>query len=78
MKDPTMIKEGKKVEVLAEEYEEFKSGISWKSLLAVFYSLGIFTPAVIWLNLVTVGVALGSTISFCVLLGNVFYGIKEQ
>jgi len=48
--------------------ESFKSGITWRSLTALFYSIGIFTPAVIWLNMVTMGVSLGATVEYATLI----------
>jgi len=51
-----------------EETEEFKSGFTWRSMLALLYSITIFTPAVIWLQLVTLGVGLGGVVSFGTLL----------
>lgn len=66
--EPAMSTDEQVAETTAVDDKEFRSGITWKSLLAVFYSLGVFTPAVIWLSLVTVGVSLGSTVSYCVLL----------
>jgi len=37
---------------------EFKSGLTWKSLCALIYSLFVFTPAALWLSLSAVGVSL--------------------
>jgi len=47
---------------------EFKSGLSWRSVLAILYAVLVFSPAVIWINLVTFGVAPGGAISFFILL----------
>lgn len=46
---------------------DFRSGFTWRSILAVLYSAVVFTPAVIWISLVTVGVQLGVAIEFCTL-----------
>lgn len=48
---------------------EFKSGLTWRSLLAIFYSIFVFTPISIWVQLVTVGgPGLGGVISYFMLL----------
>lgn len=47
--------------------EEFKSGFTWRSFLALMYSLCVFSPAVIWLDLVTLGVGLAGVIPYCTL-----------
>jgi len=41
---------------------EFKSGLTWRSFTALLYSLLIFSPAAIYLNLVTIGGGLGSAV----------------
>jgi len=43
---------------------EFKSGLTWRSMLALLYSLFIFTPAVIYTSLVTLGGALGTAVEY--------------
>jgi len=37
--------------------EEYKSGLTWRSLLAVLYGLALFAPAAIWVSLVAIGVS---------------------
>jgi len=53
---------------LKEEVTEFKSGFTWRSLLALLYSVCVFTPALMWLQLTVVGAGLGIAISFTTLL----------
>jgi hypothetical protein len=48
-----MIKMNEK-NVVKEKLSEFKSGFTWRSLVAMLYSLFVFSPAIIWLNLVTI------------------------
>lgn len=45
-----------------------KSGFTWRSYLAVLYAIFIFSPAVIWLSLATVGGGLGAAIRFTTLI----------
>ena len=47
---------------------KFKSGLTWRSILACLYMLFVFTPALIYLQLVTVGVSIGGAIQVCTLL----------
>ena len=48
---------------------EFKNGLTWRSVMALLYSLFVFSPAVIYLNLVTIGGGLrGSAIEYATLL----------
>ena len=48
---------------------EFKSGLTWRSILSIIYSVVVFTPVVIWLQLVTVGApGLGGVISYFMLM----------
>jgi len=54
--------------MVVEEQVEWKSGFTWRALLALLYSLFVFSPVVIWLQLVTFGVDLGSTVEYCTLL----------
>jgi len=46
---------------------EFRSGLTWRSIVALLYSLFVFSPAVIYLNLVTIGGNLGTAIEFATL-----------
>jgi len=48
--------------------EAFESGFTWRSLLAVLYSIFIFTPAIIWISLQTVGVSIAAAVEVCTLL----------
>jgi len=48
--------------------EEFKSGLTWRSFLAALYAVCIFTPAVIWLQLVTTGANLLGAIQISTIL----------
>ena len=53
-----------------EQIEEagLKSGFTWRSLLGGLYALLIFSPAIIWLSLVTVGVHLGAAVPFSTII----------
>jgi len=55
-----------------ESKTEFKSGLTWRSMLALLYSVVVFSPAVIWLQLVTIGAGLAG-LSYFVLLVFVEY-----
>ncbi|HIE18880.1 TPA: hypothetical protein EYP75_04050, partial [Candidatus Bathyarchaeota archaeon] len=50
------------------ETREFKSGFTWRSYLAILYAIFIYTPAVIWLSLVTVGIRLVVPITLSTLI----------
>jgi len=62
-----MMSESKTQKIIANA-EEFKSGLTWRSLIACLYMVFVFSPAIIWFNLVTVGVTIGGTVSLCTLL----------
>ncbi|MEM2569831.1 MAG: OPT/YSL family transporter [Candidatus Bathyarchaeia archaeon] len=48
---------------------EFRSGLTWRSLCALLYSLLVFTPVAIYLSLVTIGGGLaGSVVEYSTLL----------
>jgi len=48
--------------------EPFQSGLTWRSLLAVVYGICVFSPAFIWLSLVTIGAPLIRSVSFITLI----------
>jgi len=48
--------------------EKFESGLTWRSFLAALYTVCIFTPAVIWAQLVTTGANLLAAIQVSVIL----------
>jgi len=45
-----------------------RSGFTWRSLLGSLYALLIFSPAIIYLSLVTVGVRIGAAVPFCTII----------
>lgn len=47
------VKQSSKNKLKEEEETGFRSGLTWRSMVALLYSLFVFSPAIIWLNLVT-------------------------
>ena len=56
------------VDECAKVQGEYKSGFTWRALSALLFSLFVFTPAAIYLNLVTIGGTLGRSVEYATLL----------
>jgi hypothetical protein len=55
------------IEMTLEE-DSFKTGASWRSYLVIIYAIGLFSPAIVWLSLVTIGAQLTGAITLSTLI----------